>query len=83
MISAGSQNVLSLSFRRQMGSFLDYVVEASDDLSHWTTSPAEVVVTKAAQNRFDGTGAGEVTYSLKSTNQFARFFRIRATPRQQ
>ena len=79
----GQRTVLSLTFRRQAGSYLDYVVEASTDLAHWSKSTADVVVKKPPRNLFDGTGTSEVTYALTkpvSAGQMG-FIRVRAVPR--
>lgn len=80
----GQQTILSITFRRQAGSLLDYVVEASTDLERWSASTAEVVVKIPPRNLFDGTGTAEVTYALTKpvTASQRGFVRVRAVPRQ-
>lgn len=82
-LTSGAEKYLSVTFRRRAGSFLDYTVESSSDLEHWTASTTEVVVKKAPRNLYDGTGISEVTYSLvkpiSATPQ--RYLRVRAVPR--
>ena len=84
LLSDGRPTYLSVTFRRRAGSILDYIVEASPDLEHWSASTAEITMKKAPRNLYDGTGTAEVTYSLvKPISESAqRFVRVRAVPRQ-
>jgi len=81
--SSAGQTFLSLTFRRRAGSILDYIVETSPDLEHWTASTAEVAVKKQPRNLYDGTGTSEVTYGLVNpvSQRQHQFVRVRAVPR--
>lgn len=80
----GGQTFFSVTFRRRAGAILDYVVEASEDLQHWSPASTDVKIKSAPRNLFDGTGTSEVTYSLTKpiVNNHQSFIRVRAIPRQ-
>ena len=81
----GTDDHLTMSFRRPAGSILDYVIEASQDMSVWTQDPLEVGVDGNPSRHFDGTGTIEVQCSLgKATSvRQSGFIRVRAVPKPQ
>ncbi|MBI4658329.1 MAG: hypothetical protein HY735_05705 [Verrucomicrobia bacterium] len=83
LISVGNQPFFSVTFRRHAGSFLDYVVETSSDLQHWTASASEVAAKGPPRNLYDGTGTSEATYNLVKgvSDQPHKFVRVRVVPR--
>jgi hypothetical protein len=83
LTSSAGQSFFSLTFRRRAGSILDYFVETSSDLEHWTASTTEVAVKRQPKNLYDGTGTSEVTYGLVNpvSQSQHKFVRVRAVPR--
>ena len=81
----GTDDYLTMSFRRPAGSILDYVIEASSDMSVWTQDPLELGVGRNPSRYFDGTGTIEVLCSLgKATSvRQSGFIRVRALPKPQ
>ncbi len=78
--TVGQEKFLSLTFRRRAGSWVNYIVETSTDLVHWTSSPDAVAQTRPPVNLYDGTGMAEVSYSLTRsfTNAASAFLKVRA-----
>ncbi len=80
--SVGSQRELSIVFHRRAGSVLDYTIEISTDLVHWTPVDATVATVSAPRNLYDGTGTSEVRVALKLVSGDSRqWVRVRAVPR--
>jgi hypothetical protein len=79
----GSNQVLTVRFRRRAGSVLNYLIETSSDLKQWNTNAANLNLTQLPQTLFDGSGTAEVVYTLTSPagSQSPGFLRVRATPR--
>jgi len=77
-----NQKYLSLTFRSRLGSWLNYVVEGSTDLEHWSSSADVITQTETPVNLYDGTGTAQVTYRLTQplTNSCS-FLKVRVVPR--
>ena len=84
-ITTGLPRLGSITFHRRAGSILDYFIETSSDLEHWTLITAAVATAGPPQNLFNGTGTALVRVTLKpATNDLScGFIRIRAVPRSQ
>jgi hypothetical protein len=83
VVAAGSQGFPTVTFRRRAGSILDYFVEVSPDLQHWTAVTSDIALAHPLRNLFDGTGTSEAMYSFSTSigDQPRRFVRVRAVPR--
>jgi len=81
-VSQGSQPVMSIAFNRRAGSVLDYSLETSTDLTHWTPLTATTANVGAPRNLYDGTGTSTVQVALKvAPGDSLRYVRVRAVPR--
>jgi hypothetical protein len=83
VLTSGSNQVLTLRFRRRAGSMLNYIVESSADLKQWMANPPNLGLVQGPRMLFDGTGTAEVAYSLTwpAGSQPMTFLRVRAVPR--
>ncbi len=72
---------LSVQFRRRAGSVLDYVVEASPDLEHWTADSSVLQLMEGPRNLYDGTGTAEERYLfIPPAGEKNGFLRVEAIP---
>jgi len=78
MSGVASQRVMRMSFRRRAGSVLDYALEASSDLAHWSANSPQVTEANSPRNLFDGSGTVEVLYETPATAAPQGFLRVRA-----
>ena len=71
---------LKVAIRRWSGSQFNFIVEASPDLTSWTSDGAEINPLGKLRNLFDGKGTTEATYILSQDTATApiRFVRVRA-----
>jgi hypothetical protein len=83
VIQSGPDRYFTLTFRRRAGSCLDYIIESSPDLRHWSSSPGTINVDVPFRNLFDGTGTGESSCTLTAPiqSQPYGFLRVRAVIR--
>jgi hypothetical protein len=82
-VRPGTTPVLDLTFRRQVGSMLTYLVEGSTDLETWTGEPAWAGSLSSLVNQFDGTGVAVATWDSTPPPSAATrgFLRLRAQNR--
>jgi hypothetical protein len=81
----GTNRVFAVTFRRRAGSWVDYFIESSLDLTQWSSSPGTINLIEPFRNLFDGTGTGQTTAGLTApvSSQPGGYLRIRAVPRSQ
>jgi hypothetical protein len=81
VVGSGQDRSLAVVLQRRAGGMLDYLVEVSSDLVHWTAISAQLAVVQPPRILYDGTGTAEAAYTLNTTVQPQGFLRVRATLR--
>jgi hypothetical protein len=73
---------VEITFRRRAGGLLDYILETSTDLRHWTDAASGMVAVLPPQNLYNGAGLSDVRalFSREAMNLPSAFVRVRAAP---
>lgn len=80
LIGTGANRRFTVTFRRRLGSGIEYLFDTSPTAAPWV--PSQVSGNDPVRNLFDGTGAGLATCTLPAAmdGPVSQFLRLRARP---